>query len=168
MKEPSTEQRSAPRILVVLRPAMRRLSVVADLTLSGYEVSHVADGFDLLNHLSELCGPQPVDLLVLGADLPSLSGLAVLRTIRRSGCELPVLLVSDRLRPRIRRWLAPQFLLEPPFELWELVQRIEELVPPPSPPTLEALLAGDPPRSWSDLWLRLELELRADGVIHSG
>ncbi len=64
------------------------------LTLKGYDVTVAANGADAL----ALVESQPFDLLLLDVEMPGISGLDVLTTVRRSksSTQLPVIMVTAR------------------------------------------------------------------------
>lgn len=64
------------------------------LEMEGYEVITAADGEAAMAALRE-SGPEELpDVILLDAMMPGLSGLDVLRRLRDSGVETPVLIVS--------------------------------------------------------------------------
>jgi DNA-binding response OmpR family regulator len=74
---------------------------------------------------------EPVDLVVLDLMLPGKSGFEVLRELRESGFEKPILILSARDalndRQRGRELGANDFLIKP-FAFAELMARIDSLL----------------------------------------
>lgn len=97
------------------------------LTEEGYDTAAASDGADALCKISEW---QP-HLVILDLVLPRVNGYAVLREMRSSGNQRPVLVLSGRAdvrgRARAFRVGAHQFL-EKPFSPLELVARVESLL----------------------------------------
>ena len=99
-----------------------------NLEAEGYEVTHAADGQSALQRVENV---PPVDLVILDLMLPGMSGYSVCETIRKSGCEMPILMLSARTlaedRTRGFDVGADQYLTKP-FELDELISRVHRLL----------------------------------------
>lgn len=103
----------------VLRRGLQRL---------GHEVVHAGDGASALE-LAE--SDRDLDVLVLDIGIPGPDGLAVLRHLRTTGDDRPVLLLTGRgaVADRVAGLRAgADDYLPKPFVLDELVARIEALV----------------------------------------
>jgi len=104
-----------------LRKAMRLM-----LEGHGYDVVAAMDGRDLLRQLEK----QKADLIVLDLEMPGLSGLEVLKTLRSDPrfSRIPVLMASaqddDRTRIRCLSLGACEFRAKP-FSLRSLVGSVE-------------------------------------------
>jgi len=61
----------------------------------GLELDAVTDGRSFLQHLSD--SPKDYDLVVLGFDLPEISGTECINFVRRMFIRMPVLVVSDSM-----------------------------------------------------------------------
>ena len=98
-----------------------------NLEAEGYWVTTVADGASALKIVDE----EDLDLIVLDIMLPGMSGYAVCESIRDSGYEVPVLILSARTlaedRARGFDVGANQFLTKP-FDLDELLSRVKNLL----------------------------------------
>lgn len=98
------------------------------LTANGYRVSTALSGAELLDLLQE--APEPPDLLLLDIMMPEVSGLEVLRTVRRDArwLDLPVVLITathdSTLPVSALRDGAVDFLTKP-FRLDELLARVD-------------------------------------------
>ena len=89
----------------------------------GFVTNHVADGKSAL-HVVEV---EPPDIMVLDLGLPDMDGLDVLRSIRRHGSSLPVLILTARssIDSRVSGLdLGADDYLPKPFEIPELVARL--------------------------------------------
>ena len=97
------------------------------LRQEGYTVDWLEDGTSALHALLS----EDFDLLVLDLGLPRMSGLQVLRELRRSGSALPVLILTardateDRIAGLDAR--ADDYLVKP-FDLDELKARLRALL----------------------------------------
>lgn len=99
-----------------------------NLEAEGYEVTHAADG---QTALARVQNAPPIDLVILDLMLPGMSGYSVCESIRESGFEMPVLMLSARTlaedRTRGFDVGADQYLTKP-FELDELLSRVHRLL----------------------------------------
>jgi two-component system OmpR family response regulator len=124
---------------------------------AGHAVDTAHDGRDGLM----LAAAEPYDVIVLDRMLPSLDGLAILRTVRASGVKTPVLLLTalDGIDDRVEGLEAggDDYLVKP-FAFAELLARVNALArrPPPQEVRTE-LVVGD---------LRIDLLKRT--VIRAG
>jgi two-component system copper resistance phosphate regulon response regulator CusR len=97
------------------------------LTEAGFVVDLARDGLDGL-HLA-LAGDY--DLIVLDVMLPSLDGWSILKTLRRSGREAPVLFLTarDQIEDRVRGLeLGADDYLVKPFAFSEFLARVRTLL----------------------------------------
>jgi two-component system OmpR family response regulator len=110
---------------------------------AGHAVDTAHDGRDGLM----LAAAEPYDVIVLDRMLPSLDGLAILRTVRASGVKTPVLLLTalDGIDDRVEGLEAggDDYLVKP-FAFAELLARVNALArrPPPQEVRTE-LVVGD-------------------------
>ncbi len=82
----------APIVLVVDdEPQIRELMALY-LERAGYRTRSLGEGASVLDEIEE----NPVDLMVLDLMLPGVDGFTVLRELRASGSELPVIVLSAR------------------------------------------------------------------------
>ena len=82
-------------ILVVEDNANTRKLMEAVLTQHGYQPILARDGVEAL----EVLDRKHVDLIVLDIMMPRMDGYEFTRTLRESGCELPILMVTAREKP---------------------------------------------------------------------
>jgi len=115
------------RLLLVEDDAVLRLTLKRRLEADGYRVDAAADGEDGLFQAREF----PLDLAIVDLGLPKLSGLELVRTVRREGKTLPILILTAR-----GSWQdkvtgleagADDYLVKP-FEYPELAARIKALL----------------------------------------
>ena len=124
------------RVLVVDDDAAIRRSLQRGLRLNGFAVDLAEGGRRALSHVRE----QPADVIVLDISMPDLDGIQVCRTLRGSGNDVPVLMLSalDETADRIAGLQAggDDYLIKP-FALQELVLRLNALLrrraPAPAP-----------------------------------
>lgn len=114
------------RILVIEDETLLREQLKAQLSAEGWRVDTSADGEDGLYIASEF----PIDLAVIDLGLPKLSGLEVIRRLRKAGNKLPILILTAR-----GKWQekvegleagADDYLVKP-FQMEELIARLRAL-----------------------------------------
>jgi len=127
-----------PHLLVLEDEAALAHLLREALTRSGYAVTTYADGREGLRAAQQ----APLDLLLVDVMLPGLDGFAVVRELRRTLPELPVLFLTARSAPAdvVRGFEAGgNDYLKKPFSLDELLLRVRELLrrqaPTPTPAT---------------------------------
>jgi two-component system, OmpR family, response regulator MprA len=134
------------KILVVDDERAVRDSLRRALELQGYEVELAVDGEEALAQLEANGQPDAVLLDVL---MPGIDGLEVCRRIRRSGREVPVLMLTarDAVGDRVAGLDAgaDDYVVKP-FALEELLARVRALLRRASP-------AGDGVLRFADLEL---------------
>ncbi len=118
---------SGEHILIVEDDPAIMLGLSEQLNFEDYRLSCVEDGADAKAWLSQA---KP-DLLILDLMLPGLDGLSLLRWLRKSQSDLPVLIISARasLEDKIIGLdLGADDYLAKPFGLKELMARIDALL----------------------------------------
>lgn len=127
------------RILIIEDERKLAAAIGAGLTGNGYEVtvSHTGEGG--IKALYD----DSIDLILLDVMLPRISGLEVLREIRRNGFKLPVLILTSRgsVEERVRGLdTGADDYLTKPFAFPELLARLRALhrrANPDSPSVLQ-------------------------------
>jgi len=118
------------RLLLVEDDAMIGESVRTGLRRDGFTVDWVQDGRAAELALANAAAGAVYDLLLLDLGLPRKEGLEVLRTLRRNGNRLPVLILTarDSVADRVKGLDAgaDDYLVKP-FDLDELSARIRAL-----------------------------------------
>jgi CheY-like chemotaxis protein len=124
---------SGARVLVVddsdeMRAALRRM-----LAPIASEISEARNGVELM---AAVAGDLSFDLIVTDIRMPWINGLGAAATMRRSGIETPVILItgfSDAEMGRKIEGLSHASLLRKPFTGEELIEAARSaLAPPPS------------------------------------
>jgi two-component system, OmpR family, response regulator QseB len=115
------------RVLLIEDDAMIGRAVAAGLQDAGYTVDWVRDGAD-----AELAlGHQLYELALLDLGLPRRDGLEILKSLRRSGSKLPVVIITarDAVVDRVTGLDhgADDYLVKP-FDLDELLARARAVI----------------------------------------
>jgi DNA-binding response OmpR family regulator len=137
-----------PRVLVVEDDDAIAQVLQRSLRMEGYEVRIADDGVDALDEAHAFLP----DLVILDLGLPRLDGVDVAKTLRRSGDDVPILVLTarDGVEARVEGLDAgaDDYLVKP-FERQELLAR------------LRALLRRRPPRGQATLTMG-DLKLNPD------
>jgi two-component system, OmpR family, response regulator len=115
------------KVLVIEDDNETAAQIVDELTRHGYDVDREADGPAGLNRAST----ATYDLITLDRLLPELDGLAIVETLRRSGVNTPVLVLSavGEMDERVRGLRAGgDDYLTKPFAFAELCARVDALL----------------------------------------
>lgn len=113
--------RSGIKILVV-DDDQNLLDLLDDtLTTIGYEATGSADGFEALEKLKQ----QKFDLVISDIKMPGMDGLELLREIRESYPDLPVLFITGAGLPETIEKAAPDGFLDKPFRISHIERLIE-------------------------------------------
>ncbi len=127
-----------PRILLVDDDAEMRNILEQILSEEGYEVVLAEDGFDLLDRVGDTwLEAEAFDLVLSDVRMPGCTGLDALEALREEDWATPVLFMTafgsrrpgERLDAREAERLGAE-ILDKPFELGELLERVRRLVPP--------------------------------------
>jgi DNA-binding response OmpR family regulator len=115
------------RLLLVEDDTTLRQALTFNLTREGYEVAAVGDGEAAL----EAARNERLDLVLLDVMLPGMSGVEVLRVLRRDGVATPVIILSakgaeiDRV---VGLKIGADDYITKPFSRPELLARIEAVL----------------------------------------
>lgn len=132
-------------VLVEDEPALAR-GLRDNFAAEGWGVLHAADAPEALRLLRAAEAGAGVDLVVLDLMLPGGSGLDVLRSLRASGSELPVLVLtakSDVVDRVAGLELGADDYLGKPFAVSELLARMKALLRRARAGSMAALRIGD-------------------------
>lgn len=129
------------RLLVVEDEIHLQNIIKKRLVKAGYSVDACGDGIEALDYLAV----SPYDAVILDIMLPGMSGIDVLKTIRREGNHVPVLFLTarDGIEERVEGLDcgADDYLVKP-FAFEELLARIRVMIRRQSEtPTDELVLA---------------------------
>ena len=117
------------RILIVEDEEHIAFGIKFNLEAEGYDAQVVGDGPTALELVEQ--DPQGFELVILDLMLPGMSGYAVCEMLRRTGNEIPVLMLSARtlVEDRIRGYdVGANQYLQKPFELDELLSMVRNLL----------------------------------------
>ena len=115
------------RVLTIEDDETTAREIVVELTQHGFEVDSVADGREGLMRAAS----GNYDIITLDRMLPGLDGLAILRVLRESGVDTPVLMISalSDVDERVRGLRAGgDDYLTKPFATDEMAARLEVLL----------------------------------------
>lgn len=116
-------------ILVIEDERHLAVGIKFNLEAEGYKVTTIGEGPAGLAFIQE--NEAELDLIVLDLMLPGMSGYAVCESLRSSGYDIPVLILSARNQSEDRRRGfdvgANQYLTKP-FDLDELLSRVKNLL----------------------------------------
>lgn len=115
------------RILVVEDDPTLRQALAFNLTREGFEVSTAVDGESALT----AARGQRLDLILLDVMLPAMSGIEVLRVLRRDGVSTPVIVLSakgDEIDRVVGLKVGADDYVTKPFSRPELLARIEAVL----------------------------------------
>jgi two-component system, OmpR family, alkaline phosphatase synthesis response regulator PhoP len=121
------------KILLVEDEPGLLLTLSDRLRSEGYHVETAADG----QKGYERASAEPFDLVILDVMLPRKSGLDVCRDLRQQGFTTPVLMLTARgevVDKVVGLKLGADDYVAKPFDMMELLARIEALLRRPSPP----------------------------------
>jgi len=115
------------RILIIEDETGIRQQIRRQLEKEGYQVDETGDGKEGLYFATE----YPVDAAIVDLGLPGMSGLDIIKHLRRQGNNLPVLVLTARGRWQERveglEAGADDYLAKP-FQMEELSARIKALI----------------------------------------
>jgi two-component system response regulator PhoP len=115
------------RLLVIEDDNTLRETLAAQLIESGFAVEQAADGKEGLYFALE----YPIDLAIVDLGLPEMSGLEIIREVRKQGKSFPILILTAR-----ERWEdkvdgldagADDYVVKP-FQFEEVIARVNALV----------------------------------------
>lgn len=114
-------------ILVVEDNANTRKLMEAILIQNGYRPILAKDGVEAL----EILDRKQVDLIVLDIMMPRMDGYEFTRTLRESGCELPILMVTAKEKPADKKkgfLIGTDDYMVKPVDEEEMILRIAALL----------------------------------------
>lgn len=131
--ETAEREMRPPRILLVDDDPEMRSFLEEILSEEGYEVVSAEDGFNLLDRIGDtLLTSEPFDLVLSDVRMPGCTGLEALEALREEDWSTPVLFMtafgSKRTHREAERLGAE--LIDKPFELDQLLERVRRLAPP--------------------------------------
>ena len=115
------------RLLIVEDDPTLRQALTFNLTREGYEVTSAADGEAAL----EAARSDRLDLVLLDVMLPGMSGVEVLRVLRREGIATPVIILSakgDEIDRVVGLKVGADDYVAKPFSRPELLARVEAVL----------------------------------------
>jgi two-component system cell cycle sensor histidine kinase/response regulator CckA len=116
-------------LLVVDDENSLRLLLTAAFTRKGYRVMSSATGLEAIEVISDLS--KPLDAVLLDLNMPGTNGVEVLKVIRSSRPNLPVLVISGHITPESRaefEQLNQRDFVQKPYRLDEVGRRLRALL----------------------------------------
>lgn len=126
-KDEDTNGQRRRRILVIEDDPSISLGLRMNLEAEGYEVRLADDGDGGLAQARR----RDIDLIILDVMLPQLNGLEVLRTLRKEGDYVPIIVLSARgeeMDKVIGLELGAEDYITKPFGLAELLARVKAVL----------------------------------------
>jgi CheY-like chemotaxis protein len=123
--------KNAYHILLAEDEANTRLSISIILRKAGFRVTAARHGLEAIRQIQNLerAGLEQVDLLVVDIEMPELSGLEVIRKLRRDMIDIPFMVITGygnrELINQINQ-LGCIRIIQKPFEPTELQSVIRE------------------------------------------
>ena len=114
-------------IMIVEDDANQRKLMQTVLEQYGYNVIAASDGVDALDTLDK----KHVDLIILDIMMPRMDGFEFTDTLRRSGCNIPILMVSAKQSPVDKRRgfiIGTDDYMTKPVDEEEMVLRVGALL----------------------------------------
>ncbi len=115
------------KILLVEDDRTLRQALAFNLSREGYELLSAGDGETALG----IARAQTLDLILLDVMLPGMSGIELLRTLRREGRDTPVVILSakgDEIDRVVGLKVGADDYIAKPFSRPELLARIEAVL----------------------------------------
>jgi DNA-binding response OmpR family regulator len=124
-----------PPCVLVAEDDNRIRSVVATaLRKRGYVVVERRDAAELIDHLDVFTHPmacEDFDLIISDIRIPGANGLELLEVLKRSKRCPPTILITGFSHAETHAeayWLGPAGILDKPFEIDELLDRVDEVL----------------------------------------
>lgn len=114
-------------IMVVEDDFNQRRLMQSVLEQHGYTVTQATDGIDAL----EILDRKHVDLIILDVMMPRMDGFEFTSTLRQSGCNIPILIVSAKQSPVDKRKgfiIGTDDYMTKPVDEEEMVLRVSALL----------------------------------------
>jgi CheY-like chemotaxis protein len=119
---------AALKILVVDDNPLIRCCMSFIFAASHYEVISARDGNDALARLD--ANPDGYDVIIVDQKMPQLSGVELVREIRKKGIRAKIMVLSAHLSPEIREayeQLNVPVILDKPFNIQDLRLVVDRL-----------------------------------------
>ena len=123
---------TTPRVLVVDDEAAVRRQLKVGLAQHGYEVEESEEGLEALEKIKTARGTNPFRFVILDIRLPDIDGLKVLRAIKGTYPDLPVVVISgygNESTPDAVETKRGSAYLDKPFEMDALVAELGKISP---------------------------------------
>jgi PAS domain S-box-containing protein len=115
-------------LLIVDDEGSLRTLLAAAFTRKGYRVTTAATGLEAIEIIGDLS--RSLDAVLLDLNMPGTNGVEVLKVIRASRPDLPVLVISGHITPEVRaefQQLNQRDFVQKPYRLDEVGRRLRSL-----------------------------------------
>ncbi|MEO6995946.1 MAG: response regulator [Lacunisphaera sp.] len=124
---PAGGRTNGVRVLLVEDDSIIQGLIEMSLQKAGYAVTCAGDGEDGWAYLCD----EHFDLLITDHNLPSLTGVDLIRRLRVGNRQMPVLLISGQIpwqAPGLESLLTPGVALEKPFSMARLIESVRSVM----------------------------------------
>jgi DNA-binding response OmpR family regulator len=139
-----TQSNASGQSLVLLAEDDREMRTLISraLTKEGYQVTEVADGVSLVTHLADTIEnrqgdlTERYDLIISDIRMPGVFGLSVLEGMQNMDGVPPIILITafgDAETHSRAEELGAAAMFDKPFKMADLMARVREVAPPPTP-----------------------------------
>lgn len=114
-------------IMVVEDDANQRRLMATVLEQYGYNVTEASDGVDALDQMDK----KHIDLIILDIMMPRMDGFELTDTLRQTGCNIPILMVTAKQSPLDKRKgfiIGTDDYMTKPIDEEEMVLRVGALL----------------------------------------
>ncbi|MGB2630935.1 MAG: response regulator [Candidatus Omnitrophota bacterium] len=117
--------------ILVVDDEVRIVEIIAKcLNLRGFKVEKAYGGQEALDKIKK---NHSIDLIVLDKKMPGVDGVAVMRELKKTGCEIPVIVITGSISKfQLTHIKGARFdhVLFKPLRLSKLLGTIDEILTP--------------------------------------
>ena len=117
--------------ILVIDDEVRIVEIIAKcLSLRGFKVEKAYGGREALDKIEK---NHSIDLIILDKKMPGVDGVAVMRELKKTGCEIPVIVITGSISKfQLTHIKGARFdhVLFKPLRLSKLLDTIDEILTP--------------------------------------